>query len=49
MCEGFLMSLLETTCTRLIDKASRQCRTRAVHVQTYIIITVYMNTNLHIV
>ena len=50
MCEGLLMSLLETTCTRLIDKASRQCRTRAVHVQTYnIIITVYMNTNLHIV
>ena len=49
MCEDSLMSLLETTCTHLIDKASRQCRTCAVHVQTYIIITVYMYTNLHIV
>ena len=50
MCEGSLMSLLETTCTRLLHKVSRQCRSRAVHVQTYnIIITVYMNTNFHIV
>ena len=50
MCEGSLMLLLETTCTHLLDKVTRQCRTRAVHVQTYnIIITVYMNTNLHVV